>query len=136
MTRLVVSSAVAVLAALGPVPQPDLEASRQTRASTPSRSEILSAMKRATTFMVERVSTNGGYVWAYLPDLSRRWGEIEARPSIVWIQPPGTATMAHLFLDAYHATGDEYYYLAAEKAAGILIFEEEERARRRVQGRE
>jgi Pectic acid lyase/Concanavalin A-like lectin/glucanases superfamily len=122
MTRLVVSSAVAVLAALGPVPQPDLHATRQTRAPDPSRSEILAAMKRATTFMVERVSTNGGYVWAYLPDLSRRWGEIEARPSIVWIQPPGTATMAHLFLDAYHATGDEYYYLAAEKAAGILIW--------------
>ena len=41
---------------------------------------------------------------------------------MIWMQPPGTATMAHLFLDAYHATGDEYYYQAAEKAAGILIW--------------
>jgi hypothetical protein len=79
-------------------------------------------MKRATTFMVEKVSTNGGYVWAYLPDMSRRWGEIEAKPSMAWVQPPGTATMGHLFLDAYHATGDEYYYQAAEKVAGALIW--------------
>jgi hypothetical protein len=79
-------------------------------------------MKRATTFMVDKVSTNGGYVWAYLPDLSRRWGELEARPTMIWIQPPGTPTMGHLFLDAYHATGDEYYYAAAERVAGALIW--------------
>jgi PelA/Pel-15E family pectate lyase len=87
-----------------------------------SRAEVERTMKRATTFMVEKVSTNGGYVWAYLPDLSRRWGEIEAKKSMVWVQPPGTATMGHLFLDAYHATGDEYYYQAAEKVAGALIW--------------
>jgi PelA/Pel-15E family pectate lyase len=86
-----------------------------------SRSEIEQTMKRATTFMVEEVATNGGYVWSYLPDLSRRWGELEAKPSMIWVQPPGTATMGHLFLDAYHATGDEYYYRAAEGVAGALI---------------
>ena len=75
-------------------------------------------MKRATTFMVDKVSTNGGYVWAYLPDLSRRWGEIEARNTMIWIQPPGTATMGHLFLDAYHATGDEYYYRPPSRSPG------------------
>ncbi|TFI56903.1 pectate lyase [Sphingomonas parva] len=78
-------------------------------------------MKRATSFMVEKASSHGGYVWSYLPDMSRRWGEIEATPSMIWVQPPGTATMGHLFLDAYHATGDEYYYQAAEKVAGALI---------------
>ena len=40
---------------------------------------------------------------------------------MIWIQPPGTPTMGHLFLDAYHATGDEYYYRAAEQVAGALI---------------
>ena len=40
---------------------------------------------------------------------------------MIWIQPPGTPTMGHLFLDAYHATGDEYYYRAAESVAGALI---------------
>lgn len=86
-----------------------------------SRAEIERTMRRATVFMVEQVATNGGYVWSYLPDRSRRWGEIEARPSMIWVQPPGTATMGHLFLDAYHATGDDYYYRAAERAAGALI---------------
>ena len=90
-------------------------------ADQPSRQQALDAMKRATTFMVERVSTQGGYVWSYLPDFSRRWGELEARDTMIWIQPPGTATMGHLFLDAYHATGDEYYYRAAQRAAGALI---------------
>ena len=71
--------------------------------------------------MIDHVAVHGGYVWSYLPDLSRRWGEIEARPSMVWVQPPGTATMGHLFLDAYHATGDPFYYRAAAAAADALI---------------
>jgi PelA/Pel-15E family pectate lyase len=85
------------------------------------RAEIERTMRRATEYMVERVSTDGGYVWSYLPDMSRRWGEIEAYPSMIWVQPPGTGTMGHLFLDAYHATGDEYYYRAAERVARVLI---------------
>jgi PelA/Pel-15E family pectate lyase len=85
------------------------------------RQATLDAMKRATTFMIEKVSTEGGYVWAYLPDLSRRWGELEARPSQIWIQPPGTPTVGHLYLDAYHATGDEFYYRAAEGVARALV---------------
>lgn len=88
----------------------------------PTKAQTLATMKAATRFMVEKVSTNGGYVWSYLPDLSRRWGEMEAKPSMIWVQPPGTGTMGHLFLDAYHATGDEYYYQAAEKAAEALIW--------------
>jgi PelA/Pel-15E family pectate lyase len=90
-------------------------------AQAQDRSEIERTMHRATQFMVERVANRGGYVWSYLPDMSRRWGEIEARPSMVWVQPPGTATMGHLFLDAYHATGDDYYYRAAASAADALI---------------
>ncbi|HEX9931821.1 MAG TPA: pectate lyase [Allosphingosinicella sp.] len=87
-----------------------------------SRAEIERTMKRATRFMVEEVSTNGGYVWSYLPDMSRRWGEIEAYPSMIWVQPPGTATMGNLFLDAYHATGDDYYYQAAEQVGSALVW--------------
>jgi PelA/Pel-15E family pectate lyase len=107
--------AVSFLAAAAPLTP------AQAPASVPTRAQVLETMKRATAFMVERVSTSGGYVWAYLPDLSRRWGEMEARPSMVWVQPPGTPTMGHLFLDAYHATGDEYYYRAADKAARALV---------------
>ncbi len=77
-------------------------------------------MKRATTFMVDKVAYKGGYVWSYLPDMSRRWGEMEARPTMIWIQPPGTPSMGHLYLDALHATGDDYYYRAAEQVASAL----------------
>lgn len=85
------------------------------------RETVLDTMKRATTFMVEEVSYRGGYVWNYLPDRSRRWGEMEARETMIWLQPPGTSSMGHVFLDAYHATGDEYYYEAAEEVASALI---------------
>lgn len=83
--------------------------------------DILTAMKRATTFMRERCAVNGGYVWAYAADFSTRWGEMEAYPSMIWIQPPGTATVGHLYLDCYHATKDEYYYDAAVEVASSLV---------------
>ena len=92
----------------------------QTAPSSPDRETVLAAMKRATTFMVDKVAHKGGYVWSYLPDLSRRWGEMEAHPTMIWIQPPGTPSMGHLYLDAYHATGDDYYYRAAEQVAAAL----------------
>lgn len=79
-------------------------------------------MLDATRFMVEKVSTNGGYVGLYLEDLSRRWGELEAFKTMIWVQNPGTVDMGHVFLDAYKVTKDEYYYEAAEKVAGALIF--------------
>ena len=84
--------------------------------------EAEDAMLRATKYMVEKVSTNGGYVWYYTPDLSRRWGEMEAYSTMVWVQDAGTVSMGHVFLDAYHATHNEYYYEAAEKAASALVW--------------
>jgi hypothetical protein len=86
-----------------------------------SRAMVLETMKRATRFMVDEASVGGGYVWSALPDFSRRWGELEASPTMIWVQPPGTATMGHLFLDAYHATRDEAYYAAAVSAARALV---------------
>jgi PelA/Pel-15E family pectate lyase len=85
------------------------------------RRATLDAMKRAARFMRERVAYRGGYVWSYLPDFSRRWGEMEAYPTMIWIQPPGTATVGHLYLDCFHATRDEYYYQAAMDVADGLI---------------
>lgn len=85
------------------------------------RRETLSAMKRAARFMRERVAYRGGYVWSYAPDFSRRWGEMEAFPTMIWIQPPGTATVGHVYLDCFHATRDEFYYQAAMDVAEGLI---------------
>ena len=88
---------------------------------TPDRAAILAAMKKAAAFMTDEVAVGGGYVWNVLPDFSRRWGELEASPTIIWVQPPGTATVGHAFLDAYHATGDEQFYEAAKSAADALV---------------
>lgn len=79
-------------------------------------------MLKATQYMVEKVSTNGGYVWYYTPDLSRRWGEMEAYKTMIWLQHPGTISVGHLFLDAFRATGNEYYYQSAQKAANAVIW--------------
>ena len=84
--------------------------------------QVINTMKTATQFMMDKVSYNGGFVWNYLPDMSRSWGEMEAKRTMVWIQPPGTPSVGHLLLDAYHATGDEYYYEAAQKVANTLIW--------------
>ncbi|MBN2166227.1 MAG: hypothetical protein JW717_08125 [Marinilabiliaceae bacterium] len=84
--------------------------------------EIIQSMLKATKYMVETVSTNGGYVWYYLPDFSRRWGEMEAYKTMIWLQHPGTISMGHTFLNAYEITGEEYYYKAAQKAAAAIIF--------------
>ncbi|WP_062067348.1 pectate lyase [Cellvibrio sp. OA-2007] len=84
--------------------------------------KIYKTMKTASQFMLEKASYRGGFVWSYLPDFSRQWGELEARRSMIWMQPPGTASVGHLFLDAYHATGDEFYYTAAERVAGAIIY--------------
>ena len=51
----------------------------------PLADQALAAMKNATKYMVETVSTNGGYLWNYLPDLSRRWGEMEAYDTMIWL---------------------------------------------------
>jgi hypothetical protein len=91
------------------------------QASQSTRAEILATMKKATTFMVEKVALRGGHVWVVSEDLSRRWGEVPARPSQIWLQG-GTERMGQVLLDAYEATGDRYYLDAARKAADALVF--------------
>src|SRR5204863_4604156 len=84
--------------------------------------QVEQCMYKATKFMTDSVSTNGGYVWYYLPDLSRRWGEMEAYKTQIWVQDGGTVSVGHMLLDAYNATGNEYFYQAAEKAAAAMIW--------------
>ena len=69
----------------------------------PGKEEVEQALMKATRFMVEEVSEDGGFVWNYLDDFSRSWGEMEAFPGMIWFQPPGTPSMGQIFLDAYHA---------------------------------
>ncbi len=86
-----------------------------------SKEDVLRTMRRATQFMMDVVSVDGGFVWNYLPDFSRLWGELEARRSMVWLQSPSTPDMGQLLLDAYHATHDEYYYDCAMKVGLCLL---------------
>lgn len=88
--------------------------------------QALETMKTATKYMMETVSYRGGFVWNYLPDLSRQWGEMEARRTMVWVQSPSTPGVGNVLLDAYHATGDEYYYEAACEVAKALIWGQQE----------
>lgn len=112
-------AAVLALGAAACTPQ-DPEPGSSATADTTLRATALATMSTATRFMVEDVAHEGGYVWSYLPDRSRRFGEMEAYASQIWIQPPGTATMGHVYLDAYHATGEEAYYDAALQVGRAL----------------
>lgn len=90
-------------------------------AAQPTNAEITTTMKKATAFMTDRVALHGGYVWFVSEDLTRRWGEIPARPSQIWLQG-GTERMGQVFLDAWEATGDAQFLNAARKAADALVF--------------
>ena len=78
------------------------------------------AMLKATKFMIDKVSYEGGYVWYYLPDLSRRWGEMEAYKTMIWMQDGGTVSVGHMLLDAYQVTRNEYFYEGAAKSVEAL----------------
>jgi PelA/Pel-15E family pectate lyase len=90
--------------------------------STPDRATILATLYRAADFMIGKAGPRGNFVWSYLPDLSRRWGEMEAFPTMLWMQSPGsTEDVGQVFLDAYHVTKDEFYYQSAAKIADALV---------------
>lgn len=90
-------------------------------AAQPSRVEVTEAMKKAAAFMVDHASYRGGYVWTLSEDLTKRWGEIPARPTQIWVQG-GTPMVGMAFLDAFEASGDRYFLEAAKKAVDALIF--------------
>ncbi len=88
----------------------------------PSRADIQAAMLKVSDYMVNTVSTHGGFVEKYREDLSKRWGEVPARESMIWVQSPGTVSVGRTFLEAYRATGEERFLRHAEKAANALIW--------------
>ena len=90
--------------------------------AAPSREDVAAAMKRAADFMMNTVSTRGGFVEKYTEDLSDRWGEIPARDSMIWVQDPGTVSVARTHLDAYKVTGDAAFLRAAERGANALVW--------------
>jgi len=86
--------------------------------------EAKTAMKRAADYF-RSISTNGGYVGMYSPDLQERYGEAlyeKARPNEIWVQPPGTPTIGQCYLQAWKVTGDKYYFDAARDVARALVW--------------
>ncbi len=76
-------------------------------------------MRSATDFMFDTLAKRGGFVWLYT-QAHEPYGELKARPSMIWVQPPGTPTVGLLLLEAYSATGEDYYLAQAKKVADAL----------------
>jgi len=85
------------------------------------KDQAAKAMRRATDFFRTQISTEGGYLWRYSEDLSRREGEGTATDTMIWVQPPGTPSVGMVYLRAYEATGDLYYLDAARDVAYALV---------------
>jgi len=82
------------------------------------------AMKKAADYF-RSISTNGGYAGIYSPDLEKRYGESfyeKAKPTEIWVQPPGTPTIGQCYLRAWRVTGDKYYFDATRDVARALVW--------------
>lgn len=91
-------------------------------AESPTRAEAERALERAVRYFVSHVSTRGGYLWTYSPDLTERAGEGKATPTQIWVQPPGTPSVGLAYVAAYRATGNRLYLDAATNAARALVW--------------
>ena len=85
------------------------------------REEAARALRRACEYFRNQVAVEGGYVWRYSLDLSRREGEGDAGRRAAWVQPPGTPAVGLAFLEAHEATGDRFFLEAACEATRCLL---------------
>ncbi len=85
------------------------------------RDEALKALSKAVDYYTANVATEGGYLYLYSEDLTKRRGEHAATETMVWVQPPGTPSVGQAYLDAYEATGETKYLEAAKAAASALV---------------
>lgn len=85
----------------------------------PTPEAVKTALRQATDYLVS-ISTEGGYLWWYSPDLKQRRGEEVATETQIWVQPPGTPAVGTALLRAYEATKDEVHLRAALGAANAL----------------
>ncbi|MCI0376862.1 MAG: hypothetical protein L0215_04600 [Gemmataceae bacterium] len=90
-------------------------------ADEPLVEQARSALRKAVTFFRTKVAADGGYLWRYSEDLSKREGEGKATATQAWVQPPGTPAVGLAFLEAHRATGDKFYLDAARETAHALV---------------
>ncbi len=78
-------------------------------------------MHRAVDFFRQQCAAEGGYVYQWSDDLSRREGEGKVGRTTAWIQPPATPSVGDAYLQAYHLTGDPQLIEAAKETAAALL---------------
>jgi hypothetical protein len=89
-------------------------------AEAPKEAAIHAAMEKASTAMFTEFANQGGFVWLYTED-GIPYGERKARPSMIWVEPPGTPSVGIMLLEAHKTTGDAQYMDYAERVADALI---------------
>jgi PelA/Pel-15E family pectate lyase len=85
------------------------------------RERARAALRKAVEFYRTKVSTQGGYHFAYTEDLSYGRSEMSEGPTRVEVQRDGTPLVGMAYLDAYEATRDTYYLEAAREVARALV---------------
>lgn len=90
-------------------------------AQSPTKDEVLRAMRRAADFYRHKVSTEGGYHYYYTADLSYGRSESAEGPTQVEVQREATPIVALTYLDTYEITGDREYLEYARAAAHALV---------------
>lgn len=93
-----------------------------TEANDRLREEATAALHKAATFYRTKIARHGGYVYYTSVDLRQRWGEGEATPDQIWVQPPGTPAVGLAYLKAYEATEDPDFLEAARETAEALLY--------------
>lgn len=93
----------------------------QQRDDPALRERARAALRKAVEFYRTKVSTQGGYHFAYAQDLSYGRSEMSEGPTRVEIQRDGTPLVGMAYLDAYEATRDSYYLEAAKDVARALV---------------
>ena len=86
---------------------------------SPTRAAVTQTMRTATDFLFDTLSNRGGFVWFYTTDLEP-YGELKARPSMIWVEPPSTPSVGLVLLEAWKTTGDDAYLQRAHQVAEAL----------------
>jgi hypothetical protein len=120
--RLLFAAATPALLLAAETPNANTAASisADTLANSALHTEARAALDKAA-HALHAISTEGGYLWRYSPDLKIRGGEAPTTATQVWVQPPGTPAVGHAFLRAYQITGDAFFLTAARDAALALV---------------
>ncbi|MEE2888452.1 MAG: pectate lyase [Planctomycetota bacterium] len=89
---------------------------------------VRNGLGRATDFL-RSIAVHGGYAGIYSLDLKQRYGEAlyeKATPDEIWIQPPGTPSVAEVMLRAFRLTGEDRYFRGAWDAGLALAWGQRE----------